>query len=64
MEYIFIFTYTVIVAVVVGLILATIVALFSQQNKRKYFQRTFGYTTLAVSVFILLLIFVKLLSTN
>tara|TARA_B110000211_G_scaffold115295_1_gene133540 strand:- start:29495 stop:29686 length:192 start_codon:yes stop_codon:yes gene_type:complete len=58
-EYIFIFTYSVIVAVVAGVILAAIAALFSPQPKGKYFKRTFCYTTLVVSIFILLLVFVN-----
>jgi hypothetical protein len=49
----------VIVAVVAGVILAAIVALFSPQPKGKYFKRTFCYTTLVVSIFILLLVFVN-----
>ncbi len=52
MEYLFIFTYTVILAVMAGLLLGAIFALFSKQNKLKRFQIVFGYSSLVLMLII------------
>ncbi|SEL64319.1 hypothetical protein SAMN05216262_11627 [Colwellia chukchiensis] len=53
------FTFTVIIAVTVGAILAAIVALFSNKNKKHYFQRTFCYSSIAVAMLLILRILIS-----
>lgn len=60
MEYIFIFTYSVILAVMAGGILGAIVALFSKQHKGRNFRVTFCYSAVVVVIFIMLRIWFKL----
>ncbi len=57
MEYLFIFTYSVILAVMAGLLLGAVVAIFSSKAKLKKFQLTLGYTSLIVTLLINLYIF-------
>jgi hypothetical protein len=50
MEYIFILTYSIMLALMAGVLLGAIVALFSKEHKLKKFQATLCYTSAVVAV--------------
>jgi len=58
-EYIFIFTYSVIIALMSGVTLGAVVAFFSKDNKLKRFQTTLFYSTIIVAVAIMMMAFIN-----
>lgn len=59
MEYIFIFTYSVIIALMSGVTLGAVVAFFSKENKLERFQTTLFYSTIIVAVAIMMMAFIN-----
>jgi predicted PurR-regulated permease PerM len=58
-EYIFIFTYSVILALMTGVTLGAVVSFFSKKNKLKRFQSTLFYSTIIVAASILVMAFIN-----
>ena len=59
MEYLFIFTFSVILAVTAGLFLGALVAFFSKENKAKNFRVAFSYTAIFVLAILTIMTFIN-----